>query len=137
VDELSILGKTIISELFPDGKEERYTIVPEDVGLRRAKYEDIAQTGDIQMEAERFLQVLGGVGPEACIDFTCMNAAAIFYLAGKTDGLIPAVEKSRETILSGKALRKLAEWVSVQRSDSGEGEARFEKILASAKLKLK
>ncbi len=118
MDELSTIGESVVHEFHPDGREERYTLAPEDVGLRRAAYADIAATGDLRRETGRFLKVLAGTAAPACIDITCLNAAAVLYVAGKAADLKSGVARCREIIHSGRALEKLRQWAAVQR---GEG----------------
>ena len=81
MDELSVLGATVVSELRADGRRDSYTVEPEDFGMRRAAHGEIAPLGDLRSEAVRFLQVLGGRGHEACGDAACLNAAAVLYVA--------------------------------------------------------
>jgi anthranilate phosphoribosyltransferase len=114
MDELSIIGESFVSEFFPDGSDINYSITPEDVGIPRTDYGKIAATGDIGSEAVRFLKVICGVDYPECIDITCLNAGAIFYLIGKVDSIKEGVIYSRELIDTKTALNKLCEWVSVQ-----------------------
>src|SRR6202040_4077135 len=51
MDELSTLGPSHIAELKPDGSVEKSVLTPEALGLRRACYEDIASSHDVQREA--------------------------------------------------------------------------------------
>lgn len=118
MDELSTIGESVVHEFHPDGREDRYTLAPEDVGLRRAAYAEVAATGDLRQETGRFLDVLAGTAAPACIDITCLNAAAVLYVAGKAADLKSGVARCREIIHSGRALEKLRQWVAVQR---GEG----------------
>jgi anthranilate phosphoribosyltransferase len=128
MDELSTLGESIVSEFHPDGREESYRLAPEDVGIRRAAYADIAATGDIRRESERFLEVLAGTAHPAAIDITCLNAAAILYVAGKTADLKSGVERSRDLIHSGRALEKLRQWATIQADADRNSLNRFRKI---------
>jgi anthranilate phosphoribosyltransferase len=136
MDELSVLGESVGVEFFPDGSERPLSIVPEDVGLKRREYEEIASTGDVGKESDRFISVIAGTGPAACIDFTCLNAGAILYLAGVSDSIKKGVELSRETVLTGKALAKLAEWIRVQNTDPDTGSGRFETLLKKHDIRL-
>jgi anthranilate phosphoribosyltransferase len=114
MDELSTIGESVVSEFFPDGRDVTYSIVPEDVGIPRADYGQIAATGDLRSEAVRFLKVIGGVDYPECRDITCFNAGAIFYLIGKADSIKEGVTYARELIDTKMALNKICEWVSVQ-----------------------
>jgi anthranilate phosphoribosyltransferase len=137
MDELSVLGESSICEIFPDGSEHKFSITPEDVGLERRRYEEIAPAGGLEQEALRFIQVLGGRGFQACIDFTCLNAAAILYIAGHTDTIRKGIALSYETIATGKAVNKLNEWIAVQNKSGNSGPSRFEKLLSASNIRLK
>ena len=89
----------------------------------------IAHTGDVPQEARRLVQVLAGEGPKACEDFTCYNAGAVLWVAGKCDSLREGVAGCREVIKSGRALDKLRHWVSVQSGADGEGPQRLQSLL--------
>ncbi len=121
MDEISILGETLIHEFFPDGEERTFLLVPEDVGLKRADYSAVAATGDVRKEAVRFLKIISGTGHPECIDMTCLNAGAILYLVGEAEDIRAGVEKSREIIDKGDALAKLSRWIRVQADPRGEG----------------
>jgi anthranilate phosphoribosyltransferase len=95
--------------------------MPEDVGIARADYGKIAATGDIDSEVERFLKVLCGVDYPECLDITCLNAGAIFYLIGKVEGIKDGVTYARELIDTRTALKKLCEWASVQAETESSG----------------
>jgi anthranilate phosphoribosyltransferase len=114
MDEFSTIGESVVREFFPDGRDIAYCIAPEDVGIPRADYEQIAATGDLRSEAVRFLKVIGGVDYPECRDITCFNAGAIFHLIGKVDSIKDGVTYARELIDTKTALNKLCEWVSFQ-----------------------
>jgi anthranilate phosphoribosyltransferase len=42
MDELSTIGETVIHEFHSDGRQDTYGLAPEDVGIRRAGFADIA-----------------------------------------------------------------------------------------------
>jgi anthranilate phosphoribosyltransferase len=88
--------------------------------------------GEPSKEALRFIQVLSGKGHQACIDFTCLNAGAILYTAGKCDSLKKGVELSREIIEGNRAVEKLRQWAAVQDSSAAAGMQRLESLLAKA-----
>ncbi len=130
MDELSVSGKTRVIE-FNRHTQSEYTIHPEDSGVKQRPFQAIAAIGDAASEATRFLEVLAGKGHEACIDFTCLNAGAILYIAGKCDSLKNGVAMSREAIDSNRAIDKLRQWAVCQDSSGGRGlqmlESRLEK----------
>lgn len=125
MDEISPCGETIVCE-FNKGHSRDYIIRPEDVGLNPLPYKEIAYSGSLPAESVRFVKVLSGKGHHGCIDFTCLNAGAILYCAGKCDTIKSGVEMSREAVESGRSLEKLRQWVNLQNSKKGEGIKRLE-----------
>ena len=121
MDELSTIGESIVNEFFPDGRDITYSIVPEDVGISRTDFGQIAATGDLQSEAVRFLKVIAGVEHPECKDIACLNAGAIFYLTGKADSIREGVIRARELIDTKMALEKMCEWVAVQTDTDQSG----------------
>ncbi|MDH4321854.1 MAG: anthranilate phosphoribosyltransferase [Desulfobulbaceae bacterium] len=113
MDEISLCGATRVIE-FTGTTTKEYTLTPEDVGLARVPLQEIATTNDLQRETERFKKVLAGDGPSACIDFTCLNAGAILYIAGISGSLKDGVAQSKAAIASGAAAAKLEQWKRVQ-----------------------
>ncbi|MDH3393908.1 MAG: anthranilate phosphoribosyltransferase, partial [Desulfobulbaceae bacterium] len=113
MDEISLCGETRVVEFTGETCRE-YTLTPEDAGLTRVSVQEIATTNDLQSETERFKKVLVGDGPAACIDFTCLNAGAILYLAGISDSIKDGVAQSKAAIASGASAAKLQQWQQVQ-----------------------
>ena len=107
-DEISITGKTTICQL-KNGFIETYQIEPEMVGLKRADLKEI-QGGTPEKNADILLQVLRGKpGPPR--DVVLLNAAAVFVAAEKVSNLRDGVEMARESIDSGRAMKKLEELI--------------------------
>ena len=107
-DEISITGKTTVCQL-KDGSFSTYQIEPEMVDLKRAKLEEI-QGGTPEKNAGILLQVLRGKpGPPR--DVVLLNAAAVFVAAEKVSNLRDGVEMARESIDSGRAVKKLEELI--------------------------
>lgn len=131
MDELSISGETKIFEFTGNSRHE-YTISPEDIGLKRKPFKEVASMGEPVREALRFIQVLSGKGHQACIDFTCLNAGAILYTAGKCNSLKKGVELSREIIEDNRAVAKLRQWAAVQDSQAAAGMQKLESLLTKA-----
>lgn len=128
MDEISITGESLLLE-FRGDTMDRTTIRPEDVGLKAAALEEIAPTGDLVKEVERFVRVLSGKDAGPCTDFTCLNAGAILYVAGACDDLKKGVEKCRETIGNGRAVEKLGSWVAAQDATHGRGTERLGRLM--------
>jgi anthranilate phosphoribosyltransferase len=128
MDEVSISGETRVIE-FDHRVQNEYTIHPEDAGLKKAPFEEIASLSDTARESVRFVQVLSGINNKSCVDFTCLNAGAILYTAGKCDSIKKGVAMSRGAIEDSRAIEKLKQWVMCQDSSDGEGLHRLESLL--------
>jgi anthranilate phosphoribosyltransferase len=85
-------------------------------------------------ERTRFVQVLAGRGHQACVDFTCLNAAAVLRAGGVADDWAAGVAMSRAAIGDGRALNKLWEWVGAQNRDAARGQERLERVLEGAQV---
>lgn len=113
-DEISITGRTTVCQL-KDGSIRSFQIEPEMVSLKRAKLEEI-QGGTPQRNAEILLQVLKGEpGPPR--DVILFNTAAVFVAADKVSNLRDGVELAKESIDSGRAMKKLEEMIRFSKRD--------------------
>ncbi len=113
-DEISITGKTTICQL-KEGSIKTFQIEPEMVNLKRAKLEEI-QGGPPRRNAEILLQVLRGeLGPPR--DVVLINAAAVFVASDKVSNLRDGVELAKESIDSGRAMKKLKEMIQFSKGE--------------------
>jgi anthranilate phosphoribosyltransferase len=113
-DEISITGKTTVCQL-KDGTITCYQVEPEDVGLRRASLEAI-QGGPPEKNARILLQILKG-DPGATREVVLLNGAAVFVASGKVSNLREGIEMAKESIDSGKALKKLEGLIEFSRRE--------------------
>ena len=134
MDEFSTLGESRVREITANGTETSWTLTPEEVGLPRRRYAEIAATGDKQAEAVRFLQTVAGTEKGGCEEITSLNAGALFYLVDQAASLADGVRHARALIREGEALRKLVEWVAVQADAAGDGLLRLKDVAARAGL---
>jgi anthranilate phosphoribosyltransferase len=104
LDEISIIGKTQVSEL-KDGQVTTYSIEPEDFGLPRADLNDI-RGGDAEENAGIVLSVLQGE-KGARRDIVLLNAAAALVAAGRAADFSDGITQAAESIDTGRALEKL------------------------------
>lgn len=111
LDEISICGPTKVIA-FHNGEYKKYTITPEEAGLRRGQKGDLLG-GTPQENAEITRAILAGEERGAKRDAAVINAAAALFVAGIANGMKAAVKLAEDTIDSGKALRKLEEFVEV------------------------
>ena len=104
MDELSIIGKTKISEV-KDGKVIDYYLSPEDAGLSVAPENEI-KGGTVEENVKITLDILNGE-KSARRDIVVLNAGAAIYTTGIADTIEEGVRLAEEAIDSGKALQKL------------------------------
>jgi len=104
LDEITTCDTTTVSELR-DGKLSRYALDPKDLGVERAKHQDLA-VKDAKESAQVVKAVLAGrEGP--CRDIVLVNAAGALYVAGIGSDLPDALLKAAEAIDTGNASRVL------------------------------
>lgn len=130
MDEVSTLGVTHVAELRENGSIENYEITPEDFGIKRGAFEEVASSRDVQKDAVALLKVLAGrdTGPRA--DIVCLNAAPLLYVMGKAKDLGQGVEMARQATAEGKPVEKLRDWVTWQNEKPEDGIPTLEKMLA-------
>ncbi len=130
MDEVSTLGPTHVAELAEDGSIENYTITPEDFGIKKGTFEQVASSRDVQADAKALLAVLAGkdTGPRA--DIICLNTAPLLYITGKAKDLQEGVDMARQAIADGKPLEKLRDWVTWQNEKPEDGLPTLEKMIS-------
>jgi anthranilate phosphoribosyltransferase len=130
MDEISILGTTHGAELGEDGSIRTFTLTPEEFGIKRARFEDIASSRDVQRDALALLRVLAGKDRGPRYDIVCLNAAPLLYITGRAATLQYGLKMAREGVATGKALAKLRDWVTWQNEKPEDGLPILEKMLA-------
>lgn len=98
-DEVSLTGPV---KFF--GNEGEKVIEPQDLGLPQVSYNDIKGGESVEESAKIFMTVLEGKGTQAQNSAVAANAGMALYVANRKPGFKAAVEKAKETLLSGKAL---------------------------------
>ncbi|WP_308909967.1 anthranilate phosphoribosyltransferase [Pseudokordiimonas caeni] len=109
LDELTTTAETHVVEM-KDGVTRRFTVTPEEVGLKRASIQDL-KGGDADVNAEAIRALLSGQ-KSAYRDIVLLNTGAALTVGGRTAALQEGVDLARETIDSGKAARALADWIA-------------------------
>lgn len=109
MDEITVTGKTYVNEI-KDGEIIAYEIDPKDYGINYASIEDL-RGGDGEENAKITRAIFDGTEKGAKRDIIILNSAAGIYMGGKANSYAEAVEIAREIISSGKALKKLNEFV--------------------------
>ena len=110
LDEMSTSGTTRVVEV--DGPELRsYEVSPEDVGLPRARPQDLAGgTPDVNAATTRRI-FEGERGPQR--DLAVLNAGAAIYVAGQADTLEEGVRAAEAAVDDGRAAASLERLVEM------------------------
>jgi len=112
LDEMSTSGTTRVVEV--DGQDlHSYEVSPEDVGLPRARPEDLAG-GTPDRNAETTRRIFDGEpGPQR--DLAVLNAGGAIYVAGRADSLEDGVRAAEAAIDDGRASATLERLVDMTR----------------------
>ena len=113
LDEISTLGSTRVSELR-NHQVQTYEIRAVDFGLGRATMESLRGT-DAATNAEIMRAVFSG-RKGAPRDIVLLNAGAAVFVAGIAGSLKEGIEKARESVDTGAAIKKLESWVEATNS---------------------
>lgn len=105
LDEVSNIGNSEIVE-FDKNKIDKFTVSPEDFGIKKANYEDIKAVSAEQNVVD-FLKILFNKerGPKR--DIVLMNAASSLYVMDKVSDFKDGVELAKQILEENKAAEKL------------------------------
>jgi|GEM_PF-2552677 anthranilate phosphoribosyltransferase len=106
IDEISVADATDFVEV-KEGKVERYTLYPEDFGIKRCRTENIKGTDILHNEIQLIKQVLDGKRKDAVRDFVLVNSAAALYVTDIVKDFKSGMELAAFTIETGQAKQKL------------------------------
>jgi len=112
-DEFSTLGVSSVSELQA-GSVRNFSMHVSETGLPTGKREEVTG-GDANANAAIIRRILDGVTGAPC-DLALLNAGAAVYVGGKADSIWEGVKIAREVLLSGRAKKKLLDWVEASHS---------------------
>jgi len=104
LDEISISDATEVAELR-DGAVHRYSVRPEDFGLKRSPLDAICVDGP-EASVKTIVSVLDDT-PGPARDIVVLNAGAAIYVAGLAESLKDGVRKADQVITSGEARNRL------------------------------
>jgi anthranilate phosphoribosyltransferase len=108
LDEFSVSGTTRVVELR-DGRLTSYDVTAEQVGLEPAP-DGAVGAGTPDANARVLRRVLEGEpGTERAL--ALLNAGAAIYVAGRADSVRAGVERARQSVDSGAALRVLEDYL--------------------------
>jgi anthranilate phosphoribosyltransferase len=109
LDELTTAGVTTVAAL-ENGKVETFEIVAEDIGLPRARLEDL-RGGAPPHNARLMRDLLAGAGGPLR-DVVLLNSGAALLVAGRADTLESGIELAARSLDSGMARRVLEDLVA-------------------------
>ena len=105
LDEISLAGETIVVEVR-DGKARKFSVTPEEFGVKRAPIEAV-RGGTAAENAAVIRRILQGENG-APRDIVVVNTAAALVATGNAEDFHEAANVARSTIDSGAADKKLA-----------------------------
>lgn len=106
LDEITTTTTTTVCEIN-NGKIRKYTLAPEDLGIKRASLSDIVG-GTPDENAKVILDILKGEKGHKR-DIVLLNSAAALYVAKIVDSLEEGMTLAKDLIDSGKAYKKYEE----------------------------
>lgn len=109
LDEATICDTTTISEIN-NGKASSFFLSPEQIGLARAEKGEL-KGGEPKENAEIALSILRGEERGAKRGAVVLNSALCLYMANSDKTLRECVKMAEELIDSGKAMKKLEDFV--------------------------
>lgn len=106
LDEITTTASTRVCEL-KDKKIRSFSVEPSDFGIKKSRLKDL-EGGDARTNAQIAREVLqADKGPKR--DIVLLNAGCAIYTADKVKTIKEGIILAKESIDSGKALRKLEE----------------------------
>ncbi|MFC1809152.1 anthranilate phosphoribosyltransferase [Candidatus Omnitrophota bacterium] len=109
LDEISLLGPTIISEV-KNKRIRNFTFDPKRYGFRYCKASDL-QGGSAKQNATILKRILAGKEKGPKRDIVVINAAAALLVAGRVNGFAHGLQRADELIGTGLPYQKLEELV--------------------------
>jgi len=114
MDEASVCGPTFCAEFSGQEEIREYTLDPVTFGMGNYNPEELRPEINTDLEARRFIRLIKGGECGARSEAAILNAALIFYVAGRDYTLEDAVSRATQTLNSGKAFTCLEKWVTIQ-----------------------
>ena len=111
LDEISMSAPTAVCE-FRDGWYKRYTISPEDFGLKLCQKSDL-KGGEPAENAKITRDILSGVDKSPKRDAVLLNAGASLYIAEKAPTVAEGIKLAQSLIDSGAGISTLDKFIEV------------------------
>ena len=129
MDEASVCGNTFCAELSRDGEIREYSFAPSAFGMGDFDPRDLTPNTSCDLEARRFVKLIRGGEEGARTEAAILNAALIFYIAGKDATLDKGVARATRTLKSGAAFDCLERWVGTQTRAPEAGLAKLKSFI--------
>lgn len=100
LDEVTLTGETNIVEMA-DGKIKEYKIGPENFGLKRVEFSEIAG-GDFELNKKIALEIMDGKCEDSRADLVYVNCALALKMVGKAETLREGYLLAKSSIGKGK-----------------------------------
>jgi anthranilate phosphoribosyltransferase len=110
MDEVSLGASTMVGELV-NGEIREYEIHPEDFGMQMIASRNLKVADATESKAKMMEALRGEAG--APYDIVALNAGTALYAAGVASSIEDGLAKARAAIISGAALAKVEQFVSV------------------------
>ncbi|HUT33381.1 MAG TPA: anthranilate phosphoribosyltransferase [Planctomycetota bacterium] len=110
LDELTTTAASRVCEMA-EGTTRTYTVTPEQVGLPRARLDDLKVASPAESAAAIRAVLAGGTGPHR--DIVVLNAAAALLAGGKASGLADGCRLAAAALDSGAAAKALERLVGI------------------------
>ncbi len=111
LDEISMSAPTAICE-FRDGWYKRYTISPEDFGMKICSKSEL-KGGEPAENAQITREILSDVDKSPKRDAVLLNAGASLYIAEKVSSIADGIKLAENLIDSGAAIKLLENFIKV------------------------
>ena len=129
MDEASVCGTTWCAELSENGDITEYELFPRDFSLDCHDPDALAPEADIINEPARFVALIRGREKGARYDAAVLNAALIFYVAGKVNTIAAGIEAAAKALDGNGAFEALENWVSSQNTEPEQGLKKLDALL--------
>ena len=129
MDEASVCGTTWCAELSETGEISQYALTPGAFSLETYDPGELSPEGNINNEPARFVNLIRGREKGARYDAAILNAALIFYVAGKVNSIESGLEIAARALDGNGAFDALQNWVTSQNNEPEQGLKKLDALL--------
>lgn len=110
-DEISLTGPFKMV-----GKTDEKIVAPEELGFSTYMAKELSGGQTVEESAKLFMEILENKGTKAQNEVVIANAGMALYCAGHGNSIEDAMEKARESLASGSALKALNKCIEVSQN---------------------